>query len=93
MEDQAFSPSYDLACLLLSLPMCRLSTVELTGGKGGREGERDGEEPNHTTARMPGPLEIIQYSLQLTIAGMGEGLMRIRKMAEYSCVASLAMSR
>jgi hypothetical protein len=22
-----------------------------------------GEEPNHTTARKPGPLEIIQYSL------------------------------
>ncbi len=39
--------------------------------KGGREGERDGQEPNHTTARIPGPLEIIQYSLQLT--GYGEG--------------------
>ncbi len=62
-----------------------MSPVEFTDGKGGRVGERDGEEPNHTTARMPGPLEIIQYSLQLAVAGTGKGLMRIRKMAEYSC--------
>ena len=26
-------------------------------------GEGVGEEPNHTTARKPGPLQIIQYSL------------------------------
>ncbi len=33
-----------------------LLTVE-GGGKG------VGEEPNHTTARKPGPLQIVQYSL------------------------------
>ncbi len=35
--------------------------AEFTGGTGGGEGV--GEEPNHTTARKPGPLENIQYSL------------------------------
>ncbi len=34
--------------------------VELTDS---REGSGRGEEPNHTTARKPGPLVIIQYSL------------------------------
>jgi hypothetical protein len=29
------------------------------------EGKGVGEEPNHTTARKPGPLKIIQYSLVL----------------------------
>ncbi len=43
--------------LFLSLPMCRRSGL-LT-----RDGEGVGEEPNHTTARKPGPLWIIQYCL------------------------------
>jgi hypothetical protein len=46
--------------LFLSLPAC-VSTVELSGGKGEKEGM--GEEPNYTTAKKPGPLLIIQYSL------------------------------
>ncbi len=43
--------------LFLSLPVW--SQVELTDGGG----EGVGEEPNHATARKPGPLYIIQYSL------------------------------
>jgi hypothetical protein len=31
--------------------------------EGGPGGEEKKEEPNHTTARKPGPLKIIQYSL------------------------------
>ncbi len=34
--------------LFLSLPLCRLSSL--------RMGEGVGEEPNHTTAKKPGPL-------------------------------------
>jgi hypothetical protein len=40
----------------VSLPVCRRSGL-LKG-----EGERVGKEPNHTTARKPGPVCIIQYS-------------------------------
>ncbi len=43
--------------LFISLPVCRRSSL-LTG---------EGEEPNHMTARKPGPLYIIQYSLMLVI--------------------------
>jgi hypothetical protein len=50
--------------LFLGLPVCRRSSL-LTG-----EGERVGEEPNHTTARKPGPLEIIHYSLLLPLCLM-----------------------
>ncbi len=63
IEDQASSPSYDLAPphpllpsqvsklpLSLSLPECYRSSL-LTG-----EGGRGGGGPNHTTARKPGPL-------------------------------------
>ncbi len=32
-----------------------------------------GEEPNHTTARKPGPLEIIQYSLERPVVNEREG--------------------
>jgi hypothetical protein len=28
-------------------------------------GEKVGEEPNHTTARKPGPLSILQYPLNV----------------------------
>jgi hypothetical protein len=70
LEDQAFSPSYDLApspphpsssvskfSLFLGLPC--VSPFELTDGRvGGRE-----KELNHTTARKPGPLEYLKYSL------------------------------
>ncbi len=61
IEDQPFSPSYDLSpppapfpspvsklSLFLSLPVCRRSVYW-------REGRGVGEEPNHTTARKPGP--------------------------------------
>jgi hypothetical protein len=60
IEDQAFSPSYDLAppptppisklSLFLSLPVCRLPSYP-TGEEGG-----GGEEQNHLTAGKPGPL-------------------------------------
>ncbi len=60
IEDQAFSPSYDLAApptppisklsLFLSLSVCRLPSYP-TG-----EERRDGEEQNHTTARKSSPL-------------------------------------
>jgi hypothetical protein len=42
-------------CRMSRLPLSQSSLLELTDG--------GGEEPNHTTARKPGPLEIIQYSL------------------------------
>ncbi len=64
-EDQTFSPSYDLAPPTPLLPPLR--SVSSTGdtqedwereifadGRGGKVGV--GEEPNHTTARKPGPL-------------------------------------
>ncbi len=63
IEDQAFSLSYDLAplpsdsCLSFSFFLC------VAGRAYWREGEGVEEEQNHTTARMPGPLLIIQYSL------------------------------
>jgi hypothetical protein len=57
-EDQAFSPSYDLAPPppppLLS-PVCLsscVSPVELTDAREGRKGR----ETNNTTTRKPGPL-------------------------------------
>jgi hypothetical protein len=43
----------------------------------GERRKRVGEEPNHTTARMPGPLQIIQYSLLQAVEnwlGMGKSL-------------------
>jgi hypothetical protein len=46
--------------LFLSLPVCRRSS--LLSGEGVVEG------PNQTTARNPGPLEIIQNSLVSTFA-------------------------
>ncbi len=62
VEDQSFLRSYNLApplvsklSLLVSLPVCRGLKLLRNGGKG--------EEPNHTTKRMPGHLQIIQYSL------------------------------
>jgi hypothetical protein len=45
----------------LSQSSC-VSPVELTDGRGGEE---EDEEANHTTARKPGPLQIIQYSLTI----------------------------
>jgi hypothetical protein len=32
--------------------------------------ERAGEEPNHTTTRKPGPLQLIQYTLSKCNAGV-----------------------
>jgi hypothetical protein len=45
--------------LFLSLPVCRCTSL-LTGERG----EGVGKEPNHTTAREPGPLQLIQPSVQ-----------------------------
>ncbi len=39
-----------------------MSPVELTEGRGGEE---EDEEANHTTARKPGPLQIIQFTLTI----------------------------
>ncbi len=74
LEDQAFSQSYDLAPHPPHFPH-PLPSVCSTGHTQedrkrerqvthGRRGERVGEEPNHMTARKPGPLQMIQYSLQ-----------------------------
>jgi hypothetical protein len=71
IEDQVFSLSYDLApphpfppvsklCLFASLPVCCDLSCLLTG------------EPNHTTARKPGLLYIIQYSLCLTLQSFSQ---------------------
>ncbi len=46
-----------------------VSLVELTDGRGGG---RVGEEPNHTIARMPGPLCNIQYSPSRRMIGKPE---------------------
>ncbi len=74
LEDQAFSLSYDLAphqplplyrqqvFSFLGLTVCRRSSSRTGSGT-----EGVGKEPNHTTARKPGPLEIIQYSLHTTM--------------------------
>ncbi len=75
-EFQAFLLSYDSAprpplyplsrqqVVSLSQPSC-VSPVEFTGG-----GDGVGEEPNHTTARKPGPLHIIQYVLAPPICSL-----------------------
>ncbi len=54
MNDQAFSPKYDLA---------RPATHRKTEKEGQLADGRGGEEPNYTTVSKPGPLYIIQYSL------------------------------
>ncbi len=60
IEDQGFLPSYDLNPFPSPPPSVRKLCVAkkksslLTGEKGGEGGVR--EEPNHTRARMPGPL-------------------------------------
>ncbi len=64
IEDQAFSLLYWLLSFQQvvspshssSVSRSRLLAGEGGGGRGGGEGE---EEPNHTTARKPGPLLII----------------------------------
>ncbi len=50
--DQAFLPSYDLAPPPTLYPLAE-----------GGVGEGVGEELNHSTARKPGPLGFVQYSL------------------------------
>jgi hypothetical protein len=62
IEDQAFSSSYDLAPPLP--PLHSVSSIgDHTGGLKKRDNwlwerweEGVGKEPNHTTARKPGPL-------------------------------------
>ncbi len=73
IEDQAFLPSYELAppplfpplpsasCLSFSVFLC---VVVQAYWRERREGV--GEEPNHTLARKPCPLSIIQYSLVIS---------------------------
>jgi hypothetical protein len=70
IEDQAYSASYDLTLSHPLPPFPRHSTtgdtqedweIETTYWRERRDGVR--EEPNHTTARKPGNLFIIQYSL------------------------------
>jgi hypothetical protein len=48
---------------VVSLSMCVADWALLTGDGAGGE---VGEEPNHTTARKPSPLQIIQYSIHRT---------------------------
>jgi hypothetical protein len=53
-------PLPSASCLSFSVFLCTAGRAELTD----RRGERGaGEEPNHTTARKPGPLCIVRYSL------------------------------
>jgi hypothetical protein len=55
-------PHLSKLTLFLSLPVCHRSSLLMGEGGGGR-----GEEPNHMTARKPGLLEIIEYSLQYCV--------------------------
>jgi len=52
-----YSPPHPQEVASLSQSSC-VSPIELTEGR-----KRVGEEPNHTTTRKPGPLQIIQSSL------------------------------
>jgi hypothetical protein len=73
-----FPPSLPYAnCLsFYSLPVCRRSSL-LMGGGGGR-----GKEPNHTTARKPGLLQSINYSLALPLGFCSNNKPQKRKVAE-----------
>ncbi len=82
IDDHALSRSYDLGFGFIAtlsrppphpLPVSKLNRRH-TGSLRKRdnllpgEGKKGvGKEPNHTTARKPGPLRIIQYSLGQTI--------------------------
>jgi hypothetical protein len=71
----AFSWSYHLAPRPSPTPLSRQSARPETQRKtekerqlaDGRRGEGVGEEPNHTTARKPGSLGIIEYSLRFLV--------------------------
>jgi hypothetical protein len=63
IEDQAFSPTYDLASLLLPSLHSNVSKLDSHTGRLRKRdnlltetGEGVGEEPNHTIARKTGPL-------------------------------------
>ncbi len=43
-----------------------------------------GEKPNHTTARKPGPLIIIQYSLQCVIHTVDFGILDKHAVGRYT---------
>ncbi len=67
-EDDAFSWLYDLAPCPAPSPPFLISKLDRRHTERLRKEacwwQREvGEEPDHTTAREPGPLEIIQYSL------------------------------
>jgi hypothetical protein len=74
VKGQAFSRTYDLAPRPTLPPSSPSPVSKLDRRHTGKLRKRDsllteggkgvGEEPNHTNARKPGPLEIIPYSLQ-----------------------------
>ncbi len=72
IEGQASSP---ILLLVHPLPLSRQKGRPATHRKTekerqlahGRGGKGVGEEPNHSTARKPGPLQIIQYSLPINL--------------------------
>ncbi len=92
IEDQTFSPSYNLVPSVPLPPLSReqlisvsqssfVSLVELTGERGGKA---VGEEPNHMPAKKPGPLKNhsklwswwIQWSLAYFLTDFCSDLLR-----------------
>ncbi len=64
IDDQTFSSSYDLALPLSPSPAGKLDRRPQRKPKKDRQlAAGGGDEPNHTTARKPGHLLIIQHSL------------------------------
>jgi hypothetical protein len=64
---------YDLLPCSPPYPLSRQQVVSvfLCVSGGIIDGRGEGEEPNYTTARKPGPLQIIQYSLVVSILQPG----------------------
>ena len=55
-----------------------------------RGGKGVGEEPNNTTARKPGPLGIIQYSLPLWLENVIQPLINKELERIFECIMDLA---
>ncbi len=99
IEDQAFWPSYVIALPppLRPLPHSRKYKLDRRHtGKLMEEGKGVGQEPKHTTARKPGPLYIIQYSLDCShLSGYWACLHTLPQTREYIdwrwCVHSFMM--
>ncbi len=72
IEGQAFLRSYDSAPRASSSPSLPsascLSFTVLLCVSGREKGEEVGVEPNHATARKPGPLYIVKYLMLLNTA-------------------------